>query len=231
MTSSFHQIPLDESSKHLTAFSTSNGHYHYKRLPFGLKISSNSFQRMLTIALSGLGTEAFLYIDDIIIFGCSLKDHNKNLEQVFQRLSKYNLKLNPSKCQFLRPEVVYFGHLITKYGVKTDPSKHKAIREYPIPKNKDAIRRFVAFCNYYGCFIKSFAEIAQPLNNLLKKRVEFKWTTECEKAFYILKNKLIRPPILQYPNFEKEFFLTTDMSDYAIGAVLSQGEIGSDRLL
>ena len=81
MTSSFHQINLAKDSRHLTAFSTPNGHYHFKLLPFGLKISSNSFQRMLTIALSGVDSKAFLYVDDIIIFGSSLKHHNDNLRQ------------------------------------------------------------------------------------------------------------------------------------------------------
>lgn len=228
MTSSFHQIMLDEESRHYTAFSTSNGHYQFKRLPFGLKISSNSFQRMLTIALSGLDSEAFLYVDDIIIFGCSLTHHNNNLIKVFQRLKKYNLKLNASKCVFLKSEVVYLGHLITKDGIKTDPAKHKAIRDYPIPTNADEVKCFVAFCNYYRRFIANFADIAKCLNNLLKKGAVFDWTAECQNAFEDLKIKLISPPVLQYPDFERTFVLTTDASQYALGAVLSQGEIGKD---
>lgn len=86
MTSSFHQIELDEESRPLTAFSTNNGHYQFKRLPFAIKISSNSFQRMLTIALTDLSASAFLYVDDIIVFGCSLNHHNNNLVKIFQRL-------------------------------------------------------------------------------------------------------------------------------------------------
>lgn len=173
MTSSFHQIELDAKSRPYTAFSTPNGHYQYTRLPFGLKISSNSFQRMLTIALSGLDSEAFLYVDDIIIFGCSLKHHNRNLINVFDRLSKYNLKLNARKCCFLKPEVVYLGHLITSNGIRPDPSKFEAITEYPIPRNADEVRRFVAFCNYYRRFIRNFAGITSCLNNTLKKNTKF----------------------------------------------------------
>lgn len=86
------------------------------------------------MALSGLESEAFLYVDDIIVFGCSLKHHNDNLN-LFTRLSKYNLKLNAIKC-FLRPEVVYLGHLITANGIKPDPSKYEAISKYPIPKTQ-----------------------------------------------------------------------------------------------
>ena len=229
MTSSFHQINLDKNSRPPTAFSTPNGHYHFKRLPFGLKISSNSFQRMLTIALSGLDARAFIYVDDIIIFGCSLKHHNDNLIKVFQRLSEYNLKLNPNKCCFLKSEVVYLGHLITSEGIKTDPSKFKIIENYPIPKNAEEVKRFVAFCNYYRRFIKDFADIASPLNALSKKKQEFIWTQRCQDSFNNLKQKLMSPEVLKYPNFEEQFILTTDASNVALGAVLSQGKIGEDR--
>ena len=171
MTSSFHQINLSEELRHLTAFSTSNGHYQFERLPFGLKISSNSFQRMLTIALSGLDSKAFLYVDDIIIFGCSLKHHNENLRQVFER---HNLKLNAKKCVFLKAEVVHLGYLITKEGIKRDPDKHKAIEQYPTPINADEVKRFVAICSYYRRFIKNFAEITKCLNDQTKKGKVFR---------------------------------------------------------
>lgn len=125
MTSSFHQIDLNPTSRPYTAFSTTNGHFQYTRLPFGLKISSNSFQRMLSLALSGLDSQAFLYVDDIIVFGCSL-DHNDNLIKVFDRLSKYNLKLNPNKCEFLKTEVL-FGSYYYSYWNKTWPTKFGTI--------------------------------------------------------------------------------------------------------
>lgn len=92
LTSSFHQIELEKESRPLTAFSSNKGHYHFKRLPFGLKISTNSFQRMLSVALAGLDLMAFLYVDDIIIYGCSLNHHNQNLIKTLDRLRKYNLK-------------------------------------------------------------------------------------------------------------------------------------------
>lgn len=228
LTSSFHQIELDEESRSKTAFSTLRGHFQFKRLPFGLKISTNSFQRMLSVALAGLSTEAFLYVDDIIIFGCSLLHHNDNLTKVFQRLRKYNLKLNPKKCNWLQTEVTYLGHLITNEGIKPDPRKYEAVTKYPTPINAEEVKRFVAFCNYYRRFIQNFASIARPLNALSKKGVEFVWTKECEDAFISLKNKLINPPILKYPNYDETFIVTTDASNTALGAVLSQGDIGKD---
>lgn len=230
LKNSFHQIELDEESRPLTAFSSKANHYHFKRLPFGLKISANSFQRMLSIALSGLSPDcSFLYVDDIIVFGCSVNHHNHNLIKIFERLRKFNLKLNPAKCSFLNKEVTYLGHLVTDKGILPDPKKYNAIKIYPVPQNADDVRRFIAFCNYYRRFVPNFAKIATPLNNLLKKNTKFSWTPECNAAFIELKNKLMSPQILSYPDDSKSYILTTDSSQFAFGAVLSQGEIGSDK--
>lgn len=100
LMSRFHQIPLDPKSRKCSAFSTSSGHFQFKRLPFALNISPNSFQRMMNIAMAGLTPEiAFIYIDDIVIVGCSINHHLKKLFEVFRRLRFYNLKLNPFKCK------------------------------------------------------------------------------------------------------------------------------------
>lgn len=223
LMSGFHQIELDENSKKYTAFSSSSGHYEFNRLPFGLNISPNSFQRMMTIALSGLPPEcAFLYIDDIIVVGCSINHHLKNLTMVFEKLRQYNLKLNPSKCHFFSSDVTYLGHHITDKGISPDPSKYFTIEKYPTPSNTDDVRRFVAFCNYYRRFIQNFAEIAHPLNKLLRKNVKFNWSTECKTAFETLKSQLLSPQILQFPNFKKQFILITDASKVACGAILAQ---------
>ena len=102
LMSGFHQIPLKESSKKYTDFSSTDGHYQFKRLPFGLNISPNSFQRMMTIAMTDLTPEcAFIYVDDIVVVGASENHHLKNLERVFERLRHYNLKLNPEKRSYL----------------------------------------------------------------------------------------------------------------------------------
>lgn len=223
LMSGFHQIPLDPEAKKYTAFSTSSGHFNFKRLPFGLNISPNSFQRMMNIAMAGLYPDcAFIYIDDIIIIGCSVNHHLNNLQKVFERLRYYNLKLNPEKCNFFRREVLYLGHRITDKGILPDNSKFQVIKDFPVPTNADEIRRFVAFCNYYRKFVPNFANIAKPLNNLLKKGVKFAWTHLHQNSFEKLKRLLISPTILRYPDFTKEFILTTDASNVACGAILSQ---------
>ncbi|HBS53814.1 MAG TPA: hypothetical protein DD806_07425 [Flavobacterium sp.] len=223
LKSGFHQVELEKESREITAFSTNSGHYQFNRLPFGLKISPNSFQRMMSIAMAGLTPEAaFLYIDDLVVFGCSIEQHNKNLIRVLERLRKYNLKLNPKKCLFLQHSVTYLGHVISEEGIAPDKTKFDKLEKYPNPENADEVRRFVAFCNYYRKFVPNFAELANPLNALLRKKVEFNWSQKCQEAFEKLKKSLIKHPILQHPNFEKEFTLTTDASNVACGAILSQ---------
>lgn len=225
--SGFHQIPLEKSSRELTSFSTQKGSFQWKVLPFGLNVAPNSFARMMNLAFSGLEPQqAFLYMDDIIVIGCSVKHHRNNLESIFKICRKYNLKLNPYKCEFYRNEVVFLGHKCTDKGILPNEEKIEAVQKYPTPLNKDEVRSFVALANFYRRFINNFAEIARPLNKLTRKKSIFIWSKECQKAFEMLKNSLIQKPILQYPDFKKEFVVTVDASNYACGAVLSQNHNG-----
>lgn len=114
------------------------------------------------------------------------------------------------------------GHLISENGVKPDPSKIVAVTQFPVPKNTKDIKSFLGFLGYYRKFIKDFSGLSKPLTKLLKKDVPFLWTSEQQLAFETLKNLLISGPILQYPDTNKPFILTTDASNYSVGAVLSQ---------
>lgn len=227
LMSGFHQIKLEEKSKDLTAFSTNNGSYRFTRLPYGLKIAPNSFQRMMTIAFSGLKPEqAFLYMDDLVVLGCSEKHMLSNLTQVFKLCRINNLKLHPEKCTFFMTEVTYLGHKCTDKGILPDDSKYSVIEKYPTPSDADGARRFIAFCNYYRRFIKNFSEYSRHLTRLSKKGVQFEWTEDCEIAFNYLKKALMSPTLLQYPDFKKQFCITTDASKHACGAVLTQEHEG-----
>lgn len=225
----FHQISLEKNSRDITTFSTNNGSYRFTRLPFGLKVSPNSFQRMMSIAFAGITPEkAFLYMDDLIVIGCSKNHHLQNLRKVFYTCRKYNLKLNPEKCNFFQKEVTFLGHKITSHGILPDDSKFEIINKFPTPTNADAVKRFVAFCNYYRRFIPNFANICKPLNKLTRKNIIFVWSQDCQNSFEKLKTALVQPQILQYPDFNKQFIVTTDASKDACGAVLSQDFNGKD---
>lgn len=223
----YYQLELEKSSRQITAFTTDKGQFQLKRLPMGLKISPSAFSRLMTVAMSGLNYEScFIYLDDVIIFGNTLQNHNLNLIKVLERLRETNLKLNPGKCEFLKKQILYLGHLISSEGILPDPEKTRAIRQYPIPGNSKETKRFVAFCNYYRKFIKNFAQIAQPLNNMSRKGKVFEWTEDCQKSFETLRELLINSPILQYPDFSESnnFILRTDASGYSVGSVLSNGD-------
>lgn len=161
-------------------------------------------------------------MDDIIVVGCSEEHMINNLQEVFETCRRFNLKLHPDKCKFFCQDVTFLGHKCTSHGILPDSNKYNVIKDYPNPTNKDETKRFVAFCNCYRKFIRNFAVISKSLNNLSKKKVVFNWTEECYNSFNQLKDELINPPILQYPDFSISFYITTDASKLACGAVLSQ---------
>lgn len=225
----FHQIGLDENSRKYTTFSTDTGMYQWKVLPFGLSVAPSSFSRMMALAFSNLSPEhCFSYMDDLIVIGFSDENHISNLRRVFETCRRYNLRVNPLKCQFFKTEVSFLGHICTDQGLKPDPAKLHAVRTYPRPHDKDSVRRFVAFTNYYRRFIENFAKITKPLTALTRKRAIFNWSSECERSFQLLKEKLLSEPILKYPNFDKPFKIVVDASNYACGGILSQQYDGID---
>lgn len=225
----YHQVPLAKESRELTAFSTGQGHYHFKRLVMGLSSAPSTFQKMMANVLSGLiGIKCLVYLDDIIVYAKNLSDHNNKLINVFERLRIHNLKIEPDKCEFLKRQVLFLGHIVTEAGLCPDPAKVTAVMSFPVPKNVKQIKSFLGLSGYYRKFINNYSAIANPMTNLLRKDIKFNWDENCQQAFDKLKEILCSEPILQYPDFTKEFILTTDASGKALGAILSQGQIGSD---
>ena len=219
----FHHIPMEEESKRFTAFSTPEGHFEFERMPFGLKNAPATFQRMMDNALRGLNGKIFMvYLDDIVVLGSTVEEHNQNLVTLFERLRQTGLKLQPDKCEYLKSELEYLGHVITKDGVKPNSAKLQAVVEFRIPKSATEVKSFLGLSGYYRNFIKNYSTIAKPLTELTKISNTFMWTSECQGAFDKLKNALCSAPVLRYPDFEKEFVLTTDASNVGLGAILSQ---------
>lgn len=119
-----------------------------------------------------------MYLDDIVIFGASLQEHNKRFIEVLRRMRENNLKLQSNKCEFLRKEVTYFGHIITENGISPDPSKLEAVKNFPTPRKIRDIQAFLRLAEYYRKFIENFSKIATPLTKLTKKENKFEWTQE-----------------------------------------------------
>jgi hypothetical protein len=223
LSSGFHQIRMEANSQKYTAFSTPKGHYEFNRMPFGLKNAPATFQRMMDEALQGLtGRICFVYLDDIIIYGRTPDEHAQRLLQVLQRIREKGLRLQQDKCEFLRPELEYLGHVVTPEGIKPNEGKIRAIKNHKKPHNEKTLRGLLGLVGYYRKFIKNFSMISAPLTQLLKKTTDWQWSPECETSYETLKSALCKEPVLRYPDFNETFTLTTDASNYGIGGVLSQ---------
>lgn len=231
LASGYHQIEVNEADRTKTAFTTQAGHYEFKRMPFGLKTAPATFQRAMDSVLRGLqGIHCLVYLDDIIVYSSSLQEHVDKLRKIFDRLRESNLKVTLDKCEFLRKEVLYLGHTITKNGLMPNNDKIKAVLNFPLPRTTTEIKSFLGLVGYYRKFIKDFAKLTQPLTSCLKKKNKINHTKpEYIEAFERCKELLTNAPLLQFPDFSKPFVLTTDASNFALGAVLSQGPIGSDK--
>lgn len=230
LASGFHQIEMDPRDVCKTAFSVDGGHFEFVRMPFGLKNAPSTFQRVMDNVLKDLiGTVCLVYLDDIIVYSTSLQEHTENLKKVFERLRESNLKIQLDKSEFLCKECAFLGHIVSTEGIKPNPEKIKAIRKFPIPKTQREIKSFLGLLGYYRKFIQNFSNITKPFTECLKKGRRIRFDERYVKAFETCKDLLTNDPILQYPDFSKPFNLTTDASDFALGAILSQGTIGADK--
>jgi transposase InsO family protein len=233
LSNAFWNVKLSEDTKHKTAFVTHRGCYTWNRLPFGLTDSPLVFSMVMTQALHEvLNHFALVYIDDILIFSQNWPSHLNHLGQVFDKLEQAGMRMAPEKCHFAMKSVKYLGHVITKDGIAINKEKTKVVESFPRPKSAHDIRAFQGLCNFYRKFIKDYAHIAAPLNNLLRKDTKFVWSPECEQAFKTLKKHLISSPILAYPCFDRQFILYCDASKQAIGYILGQkDENGKEHVI
>lgn len=236
LASGFHQIPMCEKDVEKTAFSINNGKYEFVRLPFGLKNAPAIFQRVMDdILREHLGKICYVYIDDIIIFGKTFSEHMKNLKTILKTLREANFKIQPDKSEFLKTEVEFLGFIVSEEGLKPNMKKVECIRKYPQPKNLKDLRAFLGLSGYYRRFVKDYAKVAKPLTKLLRgedghrqisknhsKNTAIQLDEPAIASFKLLKEILSSNDILAFPDFEKHFILTTDASDKALGAVLSQ---------
>ena len=221
---------MSEKSRQYTAFTVgSMGIFEFLRMPYGLCNAPATFQRLMQNCLGELNlTYALIYLDDVIIFSQTEEDHLIQLRAVFERFREHGLKLKPSKCHFLWKEITFLGHKVWEEGMKPGEEGLRSIAEMVPPQNYTEIWRFLGTTRFFRRFIKNYARIARPLNDLLEGEAS-KWkaqpvdlTPEAVEAFDLLKTKCVTAPVLAFANFEKPFLLETDASSCGLGAVLSQ---------
>lgn len=220
-TSSFWQIQLDKESSELCTFNTPFGRYSFKRVPFGINSASEVYQRIICDMVQDLeGVESI--IDDIIIYGKDMEEHDRRLKALLQRCREYNLKLSKDKCVFRTNQIRYVGHLLTDKGVKIDPEKLKAVESMKQPENVEEVQTFLGFINYLAKFLPNMSDKSAPLRELLLNSTEWHWGPEQEESFETLKQMAINAPVLVYYDDSKPLTLTVDSSSKGLGAAIVQ---------
>ena len=188
----FWHIKLDKESSMLTTMITPMGRYRWTRLPFGLKVSSEIFQKRLHHALNDL--EGVVCVaDDIIILGRGStvkeaeEDHKINLDKLLKRCQEQKIILNESKMDIKKTEIDFLGHRISKEGIQPSQEKVKAIQEMPVPEDVTGVRRLCGMVQYLAHYTPNLADDLEPIHQLTRKDVEFNWSKECDDAFKKIK--------------------------------------------
>ncbi|XP_076729333.1 uncharacterized protein LOC143412466 isoform X2 [Maylandia zebra] len=168
--------------------------------------------------------------DDILVFSRSPAEHVEHVRLVLQRLLENRLFVKAEKCEFHVPTVSFLGFVVEQGRLRADPGKVKAVVEWPVPKNRRELQKFLGFANFYRRFIRNFGWIALPLTALTSPMLLFQWSLDAQRAFGQLKALFSSAPVLVQADLELPFFVEVDASDSGVGAVLSQRVAGMASL-
>jgi hypothetical protein len=229
IVAAFSRVRIKEGHQHLTAFISSLGLYEYEVMPFGVCNGPGTFQGLINEVLRELLEDCVsVYLDDILVYSSgTIEEHWAKVAKVLSLLGDSKLFADIDKYDFGVKEVKYLGLIISVDGIKMDPSKVSTIRDWATPRSAHNVLAFLGFAGFYRRFIKGFSPIAAPLTNLTKgykkgKKNPFDWTPECNKAFTTLRDAFKEGSMLAHFDPLKETWVETDVSDYAVGGVLSQ---------
>ncbi|KAD5802564.1 hypothetical protein E3N88_13924 [Mikania micrantha] len=223
LRSGYHQLRVNDEDIPKTAFRTRYGHYEFVVMPFGLTNAPAVFMDLMNrVCRPYLDQFVIVFIDDILIYSKSEREHEDHLKKVLELLRKEQLYAKFSKCEFWLKEVHFLGHVINKDGIHVDPAKIEAIKNWTTPSTPTEIRSFLGLAGYYRRFISNFSKIALPLTTLTQKSQAFIWGQKQEDAFQLLKQKLCNSPILSLPEGSDDFIVYCDASNLGLGCVLMQ---------
>ena len=253
----YHQGFVSPESRHKTAFVTPWGLYEWVRFPMGLKNAPGKFQRFMEHCLDGLRDEMCIpYIDDIIVYRKTFKEHVDHIRQVLQRLRAHGIKLKPKKWKLFKREVNYLGQIVSASGYRLDPANVEAVLSLKKsnPSTVGEVRKLLGLLGYYRRYIPNFARTAYPLYQLLQadpdnvartvrgnkqhsKRGSVPsskpgvWGEQHQKTLDKLLDHLTSAPLLGYPDFSQPLVLHTDASQEGLGAALYQRQDGRKRVI
>ena len=226
----FWQVKMDKESRQYTAFTMgSMGVYEFLRMPYSPCNAPATFQHLMQNCLGELNlTYALIYLDDVIIYSKTEDEHLVRLRAVLERFMENGLKLKPSKCNFFRTEINYLGHKVSAARMEPGTEGLKGFAKIAPPARYTQVRKFLGTTGYFRHFIKGYAKITKPLNDLLQgensklKSHLVGLLPDALAAFQELKMKCLTVPVLAFADFKKPFLLETDASIEGLGAVLSQ---------
>ena len=221
--SGYNQIAIAPEDQEKTTFTCPFGTFAFRRMPFRLCNAPGTFQRCIMSIFSDLAEEVMeIFMDDFTVYGSSLEQCLHNLGTVLQRCKDKNLVLNWEKCHFMVTEGIVLGHMISAAGLEVDQAKVSIIRDLMPPTTVKGIRSFLGHAGFYRRFIRDFSKIARPLCRLLEKDTKFHFDESCQKAFEEIKFRLVEALIMAKPDWNREFEIMCDASDFAMGAVLGK---------
>ena len=221
--SGYNSIAIALKDQEKLTFTCPYDTFAFRRMPFGLYNAPATFQRCMMFIFSDLVKEVVeIFMDDFSVYGSSFEDCLKNLATVLQRCQDKNLALNWEKCHFMVTEGIVLWHNICADGLEVDQAKIVVIKTLMSPTTVKGIRSFLGHAAFYKRFIKDFSKISRPLCRLLEKGAKFDFDESCRSAFEEIKSRLVSTPIMLTPDWNNEFEIMCDASDYAMGAVLGQ---------
>ena len=222
LTSGFHQILVEPESRNFTTFLSPKGKYRFIRMSFGLKNAPSHFQRVMEKVLQPVADCASVYIDDIVIFSNTWKEHITHLSRVFHCIRQAGLMAKLSKCSFGKTKLQYLGHTIGSGQLAVPEQRVTALAKYIRPITKKTLRSFLGCVSYYRKFIPKYSDLSahlSPATSVSAPKVVV-WTADMDSAFNRLKVSLCNHVTLTIPSLSDTYSLHTDASGFGIGACL-----------
>ena len=214
-------VVLDKQSSYLTTFNSPFGRYRFNRMPFGLKMSQDIFQTKIDQTFEGCEGVAGI-ADDIVVFGKTSEEHDRNMHGMLRRCQDTGLKLNPDKCFVKQEKIRFYGVVCSQDGIQPDPNKISALKQMSAPTSRQELQTFLGLANYMGPFIPNLSTLTAPLRELLKESHQFDWSPAHQEAYNNIKDSISSEVTLTYFDPKKEITLQVDASLKGLGAVLLQ---------